>query len=205
MKRLLVPALAALAALLALHHPAPPAAIASIATPPAMQHAPSQHSRTGRSSQKTGDASVVYVVGAVAHAGLYRLAAGARVNDAIQRAGGLRADADPATVNLAERVSDGEEIHVLRMGEAAAHSARRTSGKKRARPSTNAPAASIDLNAADATALAGIPGIGPTLAARIVEYRRVNGPFLSLDELSDVAGMTQRRIDALSEYVTVGS
>jgi competence protein ComEA len=63
----------------------------------------------------------------------------------------------------------------------------------------------VDLNAAGASALASIPGIGATLAARIVAYRRLNGPFLSLDELADVAGMTQSRIDALGEYVTVGS
>lgn len=145
---------------------------------------------------------VVYVVGAVAHAGLYRVPAGARVDDAIRRAGGLRADADPAAVNLAQRVSDGEEIHVLRFGEAATP-VHKTS-RKTARSALPA-AAALDLNQADASALAAVPGIGPTLASRIVEYRRVNGPFASLDELADVAGMTQRRIDAISAYVTVGS
>jgi competence protein ComEA len=147
----------------------------------------------------------VYVVGAVPHAGLYRVAASARVNDAIERAGGLRADADPAAVNLAERVSDGEEIRVPRVGE----SPPSVRGSKRKRPRARiaalSPSEPIDLNAAGANELASIPGIGPTLAARIVEFRRVNGPFASLDELADVAGMTQRRIDALSAYVTVGS
>jgi competence protein ComEA len=133
---------------------------------------------------------------------LYRVPAGARVNDAIQRAGGLRAEADPAAVNLAERVSDGEEIRVLRLGETGAPA--RKSTQRAARKALPA-AAPIDLNAADAQALASIPGIGPTLAARIVEFRRINGPFASLDELADVAGMTQRRIDAMSAYVTVGS
>ena len=147
--------------------------------------------------------SVVYVVGAIARAGLYRLPSGARVNDAIERAGGLLASADPASVNLAERVSDGEEIRVLRVGEAVPARPRSKKGKKAHRLAAAAAPAPIDLNAADESALASIPGIGPTLAARIVEYRRINGPFASLDELADVAGMTQRRIDAMSAYVTV--
>jgi competence protein ComEA len=198
MKRLLVLALVAVAALLALRHPAPPPAIAM---PAPAKRAPSQPSRKWNSSPVTSSA-VVYVVGAVAHSGLYRVPAGARVNDAIQRAGGLRADADAVAVNLAQRVSDGEEIRVLRIGENAIPAQR----KKRKTVSVSAPpAAPIDLNAADASELAAIPGIGRTLASRIIEYRRVNGPFASLDELADVAGMTQRRIDALSTYVTVGS
>ncbi len=146
--------------------------------------------------------AVVYVVGAVAHPGLYRVESGARVNEAVARAGGLRADADPAAVNLAERVSDGEEIRVLRLGETASP-VRRRKRKGASRTSSALPSAAIDLNAADENALATIPGIGPTLASRIVEYRRLNGPFASVDELADVAGMTQRRIDAMAEYVSV--
>lgn len=146
----------------------------------------------------------MYVVGAVLHPGLYRVRSGARINDAVERAGGLRADADPAAVNLAERVNDGEEIHVLRIGEitsAAARPRRRSKRKTFAAP----PDRPIDLNAAGAQSLAAIPGIGPTLAGRIVAYRRLNGPFASLDELADVAGMTQRRIDAMAAYVGVNN
>lgn len=198
MKRLLVLALVAIAALLATRRPSAPA-IASVAP---VKNAPSQHLRKGHSSRTATGDTVVYVVGAVARSGLYRVPGGARVNDAIQRAGGLLADADPAAVNLAERVSDGEEIRVLRFGESAAPARKAT--RKPARKAAPA-AAPIDLNAADAQALASIPGIGATLAARIVEFRRINGPFASLDELADVAGMTQRRIDAMGAYVTVGS
>lgn len=145
--------------------------------------------------------SVVYVVGAVVRPGLYRVQPGARVNDALERAGGLRADADPAAVNLAERVSDGEEIHVLRMGETAPATQRRARRKAPSQP----PLQPINLNTADEDALASIPGIGRTLASRIVAYRRLNGPFESLDELADVSGMTQRRIDAMADYVRVNS
>lgn len=201
MKRLLVLGVLVAAAALAFLRPAPPPAIAQV---PAPRAGASQHPRKGASSPPAY--SIVYVVGAVAHAGLYRVSAGARVNDAIERAGGMRADADPAAVNLAERLSDGEEIRVPRIGEATPAPRRRVATRKRTqRKGFSARAAPVDLNSADAQMLASIPGIGPTLAARIVEYRQINGPFASLDELADVAGMTQRRIDAMSAFVTVGS
>jgi competence protein ComEA len=200
MKRLLVFGAVIVAVLLALWHPAPPAAIAPAAAAVPVRHSPSTTLRT-----TTTAANVVYVVGAVVRPGLYRVAAGARINDAVERAGGLRADADPAAVNLAERVSDGEEIHVLRLGESAPVPVRRSRTKRRIMSRAAVQQAPIDVNAADESALASIPGIGATLAARIVAYRRLNGPFASLDELADVAGMTPRRIDALTPYVTLGS
>ena len=201
MKRLLVFVCAAAAVLLALRHPAPAPAIVASGSPAAT----SQHSRKGHPLPRTSGETIVYVVGAVAHPGLYHVPAGARINDAVVRAGGLLADADSAAVNLAQHVSDGDEIRVLRVGESAPAPKRNRS--KRAAASRTAAAlaqAPIDVNSADEHALSAIPGIGPTLAARIVEYRRLNGPFASLDELADVAGMTQRRIDAMGAYVTVG-
>lgn len=200
MKRLLVPCAVAAVLLIALRHPPPPPAISATATPAPRN---SQHSRKGLPFGANSGDAIVYVVGAVARPGLYRVRAGARVNDAVERAGGLRSDADPAAVNLAQHVSDGDEIHVLRVGEIAP--APRKRSKRKAASRGAPPQAAVDLNAADENALAAIPGIGPTLATRIVEYRRLNGPFASLDELADVAGMTQRRIDAMTAYVTVGS
>jgi competence protein ComEA len=148
-------------------------------------------------------AAVVYVAGAVLRPGLYRLPPGARWDDALRRAGGFRAGADQAAVNLAQRASDGEEIRVPRVGESTPRpAARRTSRSRKGR----APAAAIapvDLNTADAAALALLPGVGATLASRIVAYRDVNGAFSSIDELADVSGMTQRRVDALAPYLEV--
>lgn len=144
--------------------------------------------------------AVVYVAGAVVHPGVYEVASSARVQDAVQRAGGLRADADPLAVNLAARVSDGEEIAVVRIGDATPKPLRRA---RRTRKRAVAPLSPVDLNSADAAALASLPGVGATLAERIVDYRRLNGAFASVDELADVAGMTQRRVDALAPYLTV--
>jgi competence protein ComEA len=143
--------------------------------------------------------AIVYVAGAVVHPGLYALAATARVDDAVRRAGGLRADANAEAVNLAEHISDGEEIRIVRTGDATPHPQRRRTARRiHATPGQN-----VDVNTADAAALGSLPGIGATLAARIVQYRELNGPFASLDELADVAGMTQRRIDAISPFVTL--
>lgn len=199
MSRTFVIAAVALVLLLAFWRPArAPAGIVTASPAPL-----SQRFRKGQPWRTaTPAAAVVYVAGEVADPGVYALSGNARVQDAIRRAGGLRPDADPLAVNLAARVSDGEEIAVPRIGEATPRPARRT---RRSRKSAArvAPLQSVDLNTAAADALASLPGVGATLAARIVEYRRLNGPFASFDELLDVAGMTPRRVDALTPYVTL--
>ncbi|HEY6236588.1 MAG TPA: helix-hairpin-helix domain-containing protein, partial [Candidatus Elarobacter sp.] len=95
-----------------------------------------------------------------------------------------------------------------RSSRAARHGAgRRAHGPRRGRPHRHAradeppPAAQVDINAADAATLATIPGIGPGLAERIVAFRTSNGAFASVDELLDVSGITDRRLDALLPYV----
>jgi len=147
--------------------------------------------------------AIVYVAGAVARPGLYQVPEGARADVAVKAAGGFTAQADPVSVNLAERVSDGEEIAVLAQGQSRGvrRSPSRSSRRRKGRRHAVLPAAAIDLNGADAAALSSLPGVGEILAARIVEYRRVNGPFASVDELADVAGMTQRRVDELAPYL----
>lgn len=180
-----------LALVLALHRPPAPAAALTVAPP--LVHAP----------RALPPQSVVYVAGAVKHPGLYTLPATARVNDAVERAGGMSAIAEPYAINLAERVNDGEEIRVPAMGEASPPPSRRTRSRSRRKTYTRKTDSSVDVNTADAAALASLPGIGETLAERIVEYRNLNGPFASLDELADVAGMTQRRIDAIAPYLHV--
>lgn len=201
MKRFLVPGAALLAAaaiFLNRAAPAPPA-IADIA--------PAARVRTpGRHLARSGPVLVVYVVGAVSRPGLYRLPEGSRIDDAVRDADGFLRGADPASVNLAQPLQDGEEIDVTRVGETrASTSGRRTARSRRGTRTSLAPGAIVDLNAADARALESLPGLGPTLAARIVEYRRINGAFASVDELADVAGMTQRRVDAIAPYLTVNA
>jgi len=129
---------------------------------------------------------------------------GARAADAVARAGGMTAGADPVGVNLAAPLVDGDEIAVPKVGEKLRklHTARGTRRRHKSKQAlSDASMASVDINSADAATLAQLPGIGQRLAERIVEYRRVNGAFASLDELADVAGMTDRRIDAIAPYL----
>lgn len=170
--------------------------------------------------------AVVYVAGAVAHPGVYAVRSGARAIDAVARAGGLTHDADTMAVNLAAHVADGDEIAVPHLGDpppASAAGRRRASGAagkrsrggrhRRSRRSADAPASdpgdappgTIDLNTADESALATVPGIGETLASRIVTFRAINGPFASVDGLADVAGITPSRFDAIAPFLTVGT
>jgi len=149
---------------------------------------------------------VVYVAGSVARPGLYHLAAGSRGIDAVHAAGGLTAQADPAGVNLAEQLEDGEQITAARFGERArvrGSHPRGTRHRRHKRSALTAVVAPVDLNSADAQVLMQLPGIGEELANRIIAFREANGPFASVDELADVAGVTPRTLDAITPYLTL--
>ncbi len=206
MTRIVLAAAILIVAMLAIWHPAPhPALVAAPASSAGAQRRGASHRHRPRDAAAPGGVAVVYVAGAVRRAGLYRVGSSARVNDAVTAAGGLAPDADPVGVNLAARVSDGEEIAVPRVGERLPAAARRrtgtTSRRRSARKST--PSEPIALNEADAAALARVPGIGPTIAARIVALRAREGPYDSLDELLDVAGMTPSRLGRAGSYLRI--
>jgi competence protein ComEA len=158
---------------------------------------------------------VVYVAGEVEKPGVYAFAPGARAQEALRRAGGPKPDADLVAVNLAAPLDDGTEVAVPKIGAAAGRSRRaagprvrashapRGHGRRRRSRPDDAPLRSIDLNAADASELEMLPGIGPALAARIVEYRETTGPFTSVDELADVSGITPRLQEELAALVVI--
>ncbi|MFT3799179.1 helix-hairpin-helix domain-containing protein [Microbacterium sp.] len=132
----------------------------------------------------------VHVSGAVANPGLYRLDDGARVVDVIAAAGGLAADADEAGVNLARPLSDGEQLSVPRIGEAAQPGASTSDGL-------------VNLNTADAATLDTLPRIGPALAQRIIDWREANGRFTSVEDLLAVSGIGEKMLAGLCDLVTV--
>ena len=158
----------------------------------------------------------VYVAGAVAKPGVYPISATARVIDALRVAGGARNDADLDSINLAAHVTDGEKIAVethaarLERESRSAPRARKTASPKTPRVSrrttkkhADSSAEPIDLNTASAEELAGLPGVGLGLAQRITDYRALYGGFDSLDDLTDIDGITARTIDAIVPYVVV--
>lgn len=135
---------------------------------------------------------VVDVVGAVRTPGVYRFGDGARVQDAIDRAGALPA-ADLAALNLAERLADGEQVVVPRRGRPTVAAAGASGGAPQI----------VHLNSATLEQLETLDGIGPSLAQRIVDYRTEHGGFRSLEELDQVSGFGPARMAALEGHVAL--
>ncbi|WP_307842734.1 ComEA family DNA-binding protein [Salinibacterium sp. NK8237] len=133
----------------------------------------------------------VHVTGAVARPGLFELAEGARVIDAIAAAGGFTDDANRDQLNLARLLTDGEQFAVPAAGDGDdAAGATESDGR-------------VNLNTADAAALDTLPRIGPAMAARILAWRDANGRFTSIDDLRNVAGIGDATFDGLRDLVTV--
>lgn len=166
----------------------------------------------------------VDVAGAVRRPGLYSLPDGARVAAALERAGGVGRKADRAAVNLAAKLTDGQQVFVPVRGRggasagAAGASASGASGTvggaagaggSTAGPSGAAGAAGgaagagapISLSTATQADLEQLDGIGPALAQRIIEYREQNGGFKSIDQLQEVSGIGEKRFEALKDSI----
>jgi competence protein ComEA len=136
---------------------------------------------------------VVNVVGAVRRPGLYRLRDGSRIADAVARAGGVTPKAQVELVNLASRVSDGEQIVVPRRGAVAASAG--------GAGSAAAPAGPVHLNSATLEQLDALPGVGPVTAQKILAFREEHGAFASVDELDAIPGIGPARLEQLRDLV----
>jgi competence protein ComEA len=154
---------------------------------------PSATPTAGSDDPDAGAGTVIYVhiLGQVAHPGLYALRDGDRGVDIVAAAGGFTAKADPAGINLARFLTDGEQIYVPAVGEVVAG------------PAGGASVGKVDLNTADAAALDTLPRIGPALAERILAWREKNGPFTAVEDLLDVPGIGEAILDGLRDLVTV--
>jgi competence protein ComEA len=135
---------------------------------------------------------VVHVAGKVANPGIVQLPPGSRVIDAIEAVGGAEKGVDLSPLNLAQVLSDGEQVVVgIDLPPQPA------TGQQAAGPTL------VSLNSASPEQLATLPGIGPTLAARIVQWREQNGRFTAVDELLEVAGIGPAKYEAIAELVTL--
>lgn len=144
---------------------------------------------------------VVHVAGAVLAPGVYRLGSGSRVIDAIRAAGGENGDAAVDCLNLAAPVNDGERVYVPTRKEIQGPNAGTTSSFPLA--GGNGPGGRINVNTAGERTLEGLPGIGPVLARRIVEYRQMHGPFRRVEDLLRVAGIGERKLAQIRPLITV--
>jgi competence protein ComEA len=142
-------------------------------------------------SEEGGTDVVVDVAGAIANPGVYRLPAGSRVNDAVQRAGGATGRALVESINLAARLTDGQQVVVpekVRGATAVAASSGASAGE---------PAGPIGLGTATAEQLDTIEGIGPVTAQKILEFRDQHGGISSVDQLDQIDGIGPATMETL--------
>jgi competence protein ComEA len=130
----------------------------------------------------------VYVSGAVATPGVYTLPAGSRVDAAVQAAGGFLPGAEQESINLAKPLEDGQQIDVPGIVDTSHINAGR-----------------VNINTATVTELDTLPGIGPTTAQSIVDYRFQNGPFQVIQDIQNVPGIGPATFDGIKDYITIGS
>ena len=145
----------------------------------------------------------VHVVGAVRHPGVYTLAPGARIDDAVAAAG-LLAEADVHALNLAAPLTDGARIEVPTQAPGAQGiESEPAAPTEEAAPSALAPAALglIDLNTATLEQLQQLEGVGPVRAEAIVEYRRLHGPIERVDDLLDIVGIGEKTVESIRGLV----
>lgn len=138
----------------------------------------------------------VQVVGQVRKPGVYELPSGDRVVDAVAAAGGFTAKADQASLNLAQVISDGQQIVVAARGAAGSSAASSAGG------SGVATSGIVDINTADATGLETLDGIGPALAQRILAYRTAHNGFRSVNDLQNVTGIGPKKFAAIKGSVS---
>ncbi|MGV3249813.1 helix-hairpin-helix domain-containing protein [Streptococcus suis] len=171
--------------------------------PQTEQASSSQEQTEETSTEESEELSqlTVDVKGAVEKPGLYTLEAGARVNDAVEAAGGLTSQADPKSINLAQKLSDEAVVYVASKDEniSVVASTTASSAMSPEEKSTSL----VNLNMATEADLQTISGIGAKRAADIIAYREANGGFKSVNDLNNVSGIGDKTMESIRPYVTV--
>ena len=157
--------------------------------------APSAMPSSGQSASAGSNGAVIYVhiLGQVNDPGLYALHDGDRAVDVVALAGGLTPSADPAGLNLARFLSDGEQIIVPAVGQSVPASG---AGGGTALPGK------VNINTADEPTLETLPRVGPAMAARILAWRTANGRFTAVEDLMSVSGIGEKTFEGLKDLVT---
>lgn len=158
----------------------------------------------------TKEPIAVHVIGAVPRPGLYEFAEGARVQDAIDAAGGLLSSADVETINLAALLVDGQQLTIPYKAGAEPSSQSGDENNTFVLPgATDTPSPGgegeelLNINTASLEELDNLPGIGPALAQRIIDYREEHGPFLTIEDILNVSGIGPSTFDQIKDKITV--
>ncbi len=151
---------------------------------------------------------LVHVSGCVKNNKVVTLPEGSRINDAIEAAGGLTKDADLTNINLAYILEDGEKIYIPKIGEIAdatadTNSLISSSTNLNSSLSSSSKTQKININKASQSELETIPGIGPSTALKIINYRNENGKFNSIEDIKKVSGIGNAKYEKMKEYITI--
>jgi competence protein ComEA len=183
--------------------------------------APSSDPVLGQASLAQSAPLHVYVCGAVRKPGVYTLPSGARVVDAIAQAGGATGNSDLEQLNLAQPLTDAMKVDVPVKGQqmaaamessdssAQGFSPTTTAGRSNRHHSSRsgshklAAGQTLDINTASESELVQLPGVGPSLARRIVEYRTANGPFQMPDDLQNVSGIGANKFAKMEPFIRI--
>ena len=144
---------------------------------------------------------IVYVCGAVKESKVVTLKQNSRICDAIDAAGGLTKDADLININLAYILEDGEKIYIPKKGEKVESESSNSSYSNYS--SSSLKTSKININKATQTELETIPGIGPSTALKIINYREEYGKFSSIEDIKNVPGIGDAKYEQMKEYITV--
>lgn len=159
-------------------------------------------------AETSGGAIAVDVEGAVCKPGVYELASDARVEDAVEAAGGFGRGASRTSVNLAQKLADGTQVYVatkkeMRTASGGSANPSAGSGSGAAAPGTVASGGKVNINTASAEGLQALAGIGPALSQRIVDHRESKGPFSSVEGLKEVSGIGDAKFAAIEDSICV--
>ena len=146
---------------------------------------------------------VVHITGEVKNEGVIYLEKGARLVDAIKEAGGETKEADLSQVNLAYELQDGQKIYIPNKNEKISQYIIESGGNNENIDNNNGKEKKVNINTANQNELDSLPGIGPSIAERIIEYRQENGNFSKIEDLQNVKGIGDAKFQDIKEYVTV--
>ncbi len=145
----------------------------------------------------------VYVTGEVNSPGVIELEEGARIEDAIQGAGGIKAEANLKEINLAYEVEDGEKIYVPNLSEETDNAENQVPSSEAQTSSSSHSNGKVNINKASATELTAVPGIGASTAQKIVTYRDENGKFKTIEDIKNVSGIGDSKYNSMKDFICV--
>ncbi|WP_110953333.1 helix-hairpin-helix domain-containing protein [Anaerosinus massiliensis] len=155
----------------------------------------------GKKEQVADEMITIYVSGAVNKPGVLKIKQSARVVEAIEACGGLLTTADAGKINMAQKITDGSQIHVPEKKLVLEQMDTKTKGMDGAdNPSSGG---KININTADQAELDKLPGVGPATAAAIIEYRKTEGQFKTIEDLKNIRGIGEAKFKKLADHITI--